>query len=243
MSYKTIGITGGLGSGKSLVSSMFAEKGALLVDADQISHDILNNNEKLRSEIIDIFGEEILTDGVIDRRKLAEEVFFDKSMMDILSGFMHPIIIGKIKGGANHGKIASEAALGFEIRSDSYKMVKKIFRHIKDIVEGISHENEVDLNLKTISNLRAARLKYNHPLVKNSAAVLETLGIKPFSKSTESAMSIFLSQKIPAVTLGITVGENVYQDRATMQIEPMYKGIAQVIGVLQAIDSGVCDEQ
>jgi hypothetical protein len=86
-------------------------------------------------------------------------------------------------------------------------------------------------------------LKYNHPLVKNSAAVLERLGIKPFSKSTESAMSIFLSQKIPAVTLGITRGENVYQDKATMEIEPMYRGIAQIIGVLQAIDSGVCDEQ
>ena len=153
------------------------------------------------------------------------------------------IVIGKIRGGANHGKIALEAALGFEIQSDSYKIVKKIFKYIKDIVEGISHENEVDLNLKTISNLRASRLKYNHPLVKNSAAVMETLGIKPFSKSTESALSIFLSQKIPAVTLGITHGENVYNDKATMEIEPMYKGIAQVIGVLKAIDGGVCDEQ
>ena len=153
------------------------------------------------------------------------------------------IVIGKIRGGANHGKIAFEAALGFEIRSDSYKIVKKIFRQIKDIVEGISHENEVDLNLKTISNLRASRLKYNHPLVKNSAAVMETLGINPFSKSTESALSIFLSQNIPAVTLGITHGENVYNEKATMEIEPMYKGIAQVIGVLKAIDDGVCDEQ
>lgn len=153
------------------------------------------------------------------------------------------IVIGKIRGGANHGKIAFEAALGFEIRSDSYKIVKKIFKYIKDIVEGISHENEVDLNLKTISNLRASRLKYNHPLVKNSAAVLEALDIKPFSKSTESALSIFLSQKIPAVTLGITHGENVYNDKATMEIEPMYKGITQVIGVLKAIDGGVCDEQ
>jgi hypothetical protein len=79
--------------------------------------------------------------------------------------------------------------------------------------------------------------------VKNSAAVMETLGINPFSKSTESALSIFLSQNIPAVTLGITHGENVYNEKATMEIEPMYKGIAQVIGVLKAIDDGVCDEQ
>jgi tripeptide aminopeptidase len=153
------------------------------------------------------------------------------------------IVIGKIGGGANHGKIASEASLGFEIRSDSYKMVKKIFCQIRDIVEGFSHEKQVDLNLKTISNLRASRLKYNHPLVKNAAAILEKLGIKPFSKSTESSLSIFLSHRIPAVTLGITYGENVYKEEATMEIEPMYTGIAQVIGVLRAIDNGVCDEQ
>jgi acetylornithine deacetylase/succinyl-diaminopimelate desuccinylase-like protein len=152
------------------------------------------------------------------------------------------IVIGKIRGGATHGKIASEAVLGFGIRSDSYKMVKKIYGDINDIVEGISHENEVDLNLKTISNLRASRLKYNHPLVKSAAAVLETLGIKPFSKSTESSLSIFLSQKIPAVTLGITYGENVFKEKATMEIEPMFKGIAQIIGVLKTIDSGICDE-
>lgn len=153
------------------------------------------------------------------------------------------IVIGKISGGANHGKIAYDGTLGFEIRSDSYKMVKKIYSDIKDIVEGIGHENEVDLNLKTISNLRSARLKFNHPLVKSAAAVLENLGIKPISKSTESALSIFLSHKIPTLTLGITHGMNYYMDNATMEIEPMFKGIAQIIGVLKAIDSGVCDEQ
>jgi di/tripeptidase len=153
------------------------------------------------------------------------------------------IVIGKIAGGANHGKIAYEATLGFEIRSDSYKMVKSIYNNIRDIVDGIGHENEVELNMKTISNLRAARLKFNHPLVKSAVTVMETLGIKPISKSTESALSIFLSRKIPAVTIGITHGENYYTDRATMEIEPMFKGIAQVIGVLKAIDDGVCDEK
>jgi acetylornithine deacetylase/succinyl-diaminopimelate desuccinylase-like protein len=153
------------------------------------------------------------------------------------------IVIGKISGGANHGKIAYEGTLGFEIRSDSYKMVKSIYSDIKDIVDGISQENEVELNLKTISNLKAARLKFNHPLVKSAASVLESLGLKPISKSTESALSIFLSRKIPAVTLGVTHGENYYMDNATMEIEPMFKGIAQIIGVLKAIDNGVCDEQ
>jgi acetylornithine deacetylase/succinyl-diaminopimelate desuccinylase-like protein len=153
------------------------------------------------------------------------------------------IVIGKISGGANHGKIAYDATLGFEIRSDSYKMVKSIYSDLKDIVDGIGHEYEVDLDMKTISNLKAARLKFNHPLVKNTAAVLKTLGIKPVSKSTESALSIFLSRKIPTVTLGITHGEKNYTNQATMEIEPVFKGVAQIIGVLKAIDSGVCDEQ
>ena len=153
------------------------------------------------------------------------------------------IVIGKITGGANHGKIAYDATLGFEIRSDSYKMVRSIHNDLKDIVDGIGHENEVGLDMKTISNLKAARLKFNHPLVKSTAEVLKTLGIKPVSKSTESAASIFLSRKIPTVTLGITHGENRYTHNATMEIEPMFKGIAQIIGILKAIDSGVCDEQ
>jgi acetylornithine deacetylase/succinyl-diaminopimelate desuccinylase-like protein len=153
------------------------------------------------------------------------------------------IVIGKIIGGANHGKIAYDATLGFEIRSDSYKMVRSIHNDLKDIVDGIGHENEVSLDMKTISNLKAARLKFNHPLVKNTVKVLKTLGIKPVSKSTESTLSIFLSRKIPAVTLGITHGENYYTRNATMEIEPMFKGIAQIIGILKAIDSGVCDEQ
>ncbi len=153
------------------------------------------------------------------------------------------IVIGRIIGGANHGRLAPEANLVFEIRSDSYKVVKALYSDIRDIVEGIGHRYEVDINLKTISNLKASRLQHNHPLVKHAAAILETLGIKPVSKPTESALSIFLSHKIPAITLGITYGENRYMENATMEIEPMYQGIAQIIGVLKAIDSGVCDEQ
>ena len=152
------------------------------------------------------------------------------------------IVIGKISGGANHGRTARSAELGFEIRSDSYRIVKSTLIDIQDIVADISRTNDARVRLKTISNLKAARLKYNHPLVKTSSRVMETLGITPISKPTESALSIFLARRIPAVTLGITRGYNYYTESATMEIEPMFTGIAQIIGVLQAIDGGVCDE-
>jgi tripeptide aminopeptidase len=153
------------------------------------------------------------------------------------------IIFGKTSGGVKHGDIAYDAMLGFEIQSDSDKMVKKIFNDIKDIVDGISHEHEVDLNLKTISSLNAARLNFSHPLVKTTVAVMNKLKIAPVSNPCESELSIFLARNIPAVTLGITHGENQHQINATVEIEPMYKGIAQIVGVIMAIDSGVCDEK
>ncbi len=152
------------------------------------------------------------------------------------------VIIGKISGGFKHGEIAYEATLGFEIQSDSDKMVKSIFNDVKDIIEGISHEYEVELNLKTISNLNASTLKYNHPLVKSAREVMKELGIKPAGGPSESELSIFLSRKIPAITLGITHGENYHQKNAQVEIEPIFKGIAQIIGIIMSIDNGVCDE-
>ena len=152
------------------------------------------------------------------------------------------VIIGKISGGFKHGTIAYKAKLGFEIQSDSDKMVKSIYNDINDIIEDISHQNEVELKLKAISNLSAASLKYNHPLVKSAGAIIESLGLKAMSEPSESELSIFLSHNIPAVTLGITRGENIHLENATMEIEPMYKGIAQIVGAIMAIDKGVCDE-
>ncbi len=153
------------------------------------------------------------------------------------------VIVGKTSGGIKHGVIACDATLGFEIQSVSDKMVKSIFNNIKDIVDGISHEHEVELKLKTISNVHAARLKFNHPLVKSAVSVMKKLDLTPVSEPSESELSIFLSRRIPAVTLGITRGENYHQQNAIVEIEPIFKGIAQIVGVIKAIDSGVCDEK
>lgn len=153
------------------------------------------------------------------------------------------VIFGKTSGGFKHGIIAYDAMLGFEIQSDSDRMVKSIFNDIKDIIDGISHEYEVDLKLKTISSLNAARLKFNHPLVKSTVAVMKKLEIEPISAPSESELSIFLANRIPAVTLGVTRGDNHHQINAKVEIEPIYKGITQIIGVMMAIDRGVCDEK
>lgn len=152
------------------------------------------------------------------------------------------VIFGRFAGGLKHGIIAYDATLGMEIQSDDDQMVKSIYSDIRDIVHGTSHEYGVDLKLTTISNVGAARLRYNHPLVKASVDIINALGIKPVSTSSESELSIFLSRKIPAITLGLTHGEDYHLDSARLEIAPVFKGVAQVVAAIMAIDRGVCDE-
>ena len=151
------------------------------------------------------------------------------------------VIIGKISGGYKHGRIAHDATLGFEIQSDSDSMVKTVYNDIADIVNGAGHEYRVDLKLNTISSLHASRIGYAHPLVKSAVLTMHKLGLKPVSEPSESELSIFLAHQIPAVTLGVTRGRDYHLEGATMEIEPMFKGIAQILGVILSIDNGVCD--
>ncbi len=152
------------------------------------------------------------------------------------------VIIGQIEGGFKHGELAYDARLGFEIQSDSDAMVQQMHREIKDIVDGISHEHNVALTLDIITTLNAATLKYRHPLVKAAVAVMKRLGITPVSASSESELSIFLANNIPAVTVGLTDGKDMHLEYASMKIEPLFTGIAQALGIIMAIDQGVCDE-
>ena len=103
-------------------------------------------------------------------------------------------------------------------------MVRSVYNDIRDITEGARHETGVELTMNTISNVGAANLRYNHPLVKSAGEIIGRLGLKPVSAHSESELSIFLSRKIPAVTLGVTRGENHHLENATIEIAPMFQG-------------------
>jgi tripeptide aminopeptidase len=92
------------------------------------------------------------------------------------------IVIGKIDGGFNHGKVAYDANIGFEIRSDSDEIVKELYSDIRDIVDDINKAFAVDLRLSRISNLNATHLPYNHPLVKSASRILNQLGVEAVSE-------------------------------------------------------------
>ena len=88
-----IGLTGGIGSGKSTVASMLAAKGAVIIDADQISREIVEPGQPALDEIVAVFGPSVLReDGTLNRGELARLAFADKDLTKRLNAIMHPRI-------------------------------------------------------------------------------------------------------------------------------------------------------
>ena len=85
-----VGLTGGIGSGKSTVAQNFAELGALVVDADQLARMAIERGTEGFAEVLLRFGEEIILNGDIDRKKLAEIVFSDEIARKDLEAIIHP---------------------------------------------------------------------------------------------------------------------------------------------------------
>jgi dephospho-CoA kinase len=94
---RIIGVTGGIGSGKSTVSKILASFGAQIIDADRLAKEIVNKGEKALDEIVDCFGPSVLdTEGNLDRKKLSEIVFKDKHKLEILNKITHIHVAQKI---------------------------------------------------------------------------------------------------------------------------------------------------
>ena len=88
-----VGLTGGIACGKSTVARMLAEKGAVLIDFDEMAHAVEDPGGPVWREIVRHFGEGILQkDRTIDRRKLGETVFADREKRELLNRLVHPAI-------------------------------------------------------------------------------------------------------------------------------------------------------
>lgn len=93
-----VGLTGGIGSGKTTVSKMLEEEGAYLIDADEIARELVHPCTAAWHELIRAFGKEILEeDGSIRRKKLAAKVFSDPSQRNRLNEILHPRIKKEMK--------------------------------------------------------------------------------------------------------------------------------------------------
>lgn len=93
-----IGLTGGFGTGKSFVASIFGRLGAKVIDADKLAHKTLKKGSATYKKIVEAFGRSVLgSDGNINRKKLAKIVFASKRRVAKLNRIVHPVVIKRIK--------------------------------------------------------------------------------------------------------------------------------------------------
>ena len=117
---KLVGLGGGIGSGKSTVSSMFAERAAVIVDADLIARQVVEPGRPALAALAERFGPGILQgDGTLDRKALAAVAFADAESLAALNAITHPAITAEIvrQVGKNVGSdriVVLDAALLFE---------------------------------------------------------------------------------------------------------------------------------
>lgn len=128
MAFGVVGLTGGIGSGKSTVARMFADEGVPIVDADQVAREVVEPGTEGLDAVVEAFGERVLAaDGTLDRKKVGERVFADAGARKQLESILHPRIAQASMAhfarlaGEGHPYAIYEAALLVE--NGSYRMM------------------------------------------------------------------------------------------------------------------------
>jgi len=151
------------------------------------------------------------------------------------------VVMGSISGGSSFNTIAKEATLGFEVRSESSEVVDEVGKTIQDIAREVASKTGDEVELDIFANRRPGGIPYAHPLNECARSVMENLGIEPRLAPSTSELAALIDKKIPALTLGITSGDRIHKMDESVKIEPIYKGLAQLIGILIATDGGFCE--
>lgn len=158
-----IGLTGGIGSGKSAAADCFIELGIDVIDADIIARNILSKNSQAYNLFVQYFGEELLDDHKeVNRELLRKEIFSNKIKKKILENIIHPNVRLKIRDFINNSKspyCIVMVPLIFETNSsDNYDRILLIDCDVEtQIKRSSTRDNQSNKDIKKIINSQATR--------------------------------------------------------------------------------------
>ncbi len=119
-----VGITGGIGSGKTTVAKAFKELGVPVYYADDEAKKLTNTNAEIKEALIELIGEEVYEGGLLNRKLLASKIFSDKVLLEKVNAIIHPAVANHFKewvANQTSAYVLKEAAILFE--SGSYKQL------------------------------------------------------------------------------------------------------------------------
>jgi dephospho-CoA kinase len=144
-----VGVTGGVGTGKSTVTNFFRELGAYIIDWDELARQVTRPHSKAWEEIVEYFGKRILNDDLtINRQKLADIVFFDQEKLEKLNQIVHPHVFKEDERITNEIK-----------KHDSDALVIKDIPLLLEVVPFISVDKLVVVSASKQTQLRRLQKK------------------------------------------------------------------------------------
>ncbi len=152
------------------------------------------------------------------------------------------INIGMLSSGNTFSDMTTSGAIRLEVRSEEASEVARIHGIIDDIVEETSLENRFPVKMEIIAQRAPGGIPFSHPLVATTRQIMNHLDLEPTMAPSVGELSALIAQGIPAITLGLTTGEHMNTMEEAVFIEPLQKGIAQLLYLILASDQGLCDE-
>lgn len=153
-----IGLTGGMGSGKTTVANYFKELGIPIYIADDAAKALMNTNTAVRAKILSLFGELAYKNDEINRKYIANQVFNDKQKLQLLNAIIHPAVVQDFQDWKEKQEspyVIYEAAILFE--TGGYKNCDKVI-----LVTSAMEERVKRLQLRDQSSLKEIESRIQH---------------------------------------------------------------------------------
>ena len=195
-----IGLTGGIGSGKSAAANFFIELGIDVIDADDISKNVLTENNKAKKAFIEKFGDHYIQNNKIDREALREDIFKDKIKRKTLESIVHPAVREEILKFINDSdSIYKIVMVPLIVETNSADFYDKII--VVDCENNLQIERAVTRDNQTKENIIN--------IISNQASREERLKIADFIISNNSNLEHLKNSviKIHQKILGINIDD------------------------------------
>ena len=190
---KVIGLTGGIGSGKSTIARLFAALGIAVYDSDTEAKKLINTSAEIKKRIVEVFGAEAYAEGVYNRAYMADIVFRNPDKLAVLNSIVHPVLADDFNqwvAQQTSPYVIKEAAILFE--SGSYKNCDFIITVTAPEALRISRCMSRDGSTEAQVRARMAQQWTDAQRIALSDAVIENINLEETEKRVRELNNLFI---------------------------------------------------
>ena len=177
-----VAITGGIGTGKTTISNMFADKGIPVFNSDEIAKEIMNTNSLLKNEIVTAFGDKIYDKNRLNKEYLSDAIFNNETLLKKINAIVHPYVADEFNSWIEEQDskyIIYESAIIFENQAeDFFDKIICVTASEEDVISRVMKRNNFSVDkIKSIINKQLP----NDAKIQKSDYVIENINISKLS--------------------------------------------------------------